>query len=123
MTWDQVRDLRQRSFDIGCHTNTHADFGTIDGSAIREELAISRGILEREMHAPTDLFSYPFGGKQNITEEARSMVRAAGFRCCLSCHGGVNRVADDPYYLTRIPVSSWYLSPHHLGAHMLAGRT
>lgn len=123
MTWDQVRALREHAFDIGCHTHTHADLGSIDAPAAHEELTTSRRILNRELQAPIDLFAYPYGGKQNITEEARAMVRAEGFRCCLSCHGGVNGVRDDPYHLTRIPVSSWYRSPYHLGADMLARRT
>src|SRR5258706_16456757 len=38
MTWDQVRALRRRGFDIGAHTRTHADLGQIGGASAPDEI-------------------------------------------------------------------------------------
>jgi peptidoglycan/xylan/chitin deacetylase (PgdA/CDA1 family) len=119
MTWDQVRVLNERGFDIGAHTRTHVDLGRAHGTAARDEIAGARTEIEREIGRRVDLFAFPYGRRENMTESNRALVRAAGFRCCCSCFGGVARGTADPFRLQRIAVTPWYGSPHHLGAAML----
>jgi peptidoglycan/xylan/chitin deacetylase (PgdA/CDA1 family) len=119
MTWDQVRSLRRRGFDIGAHTRTHVDLGRIGGASAHDEILSGRLELERQLDEPVDLFAYPYGGRDNLAEANRDLVRAAGFRCCCSCYGGVTTPGVDPFRLPRVPVSSWYVSPHHFGFELL----
>jgi peptidoglycan/xylan/chitin deacetylase (PgdA/CDA1 family) len=119
MTWDQVRSLRRRGFDIGAHTRTHVDLGDIVGASAYEEILGGRLELERELGEPVDLFAYPYGGRHNLAEANRDLVRAAGFRCCCSCYGGVTSAGADPFRLERVPVSAWYGSPHQFGFELL----
>jgi hypothetical protein len=63
-----------------------------------------------------DLFAFPYGLRDNMTESNRALIKAAGFRCCCSCFGGVARGTADPFHLRRIAVTPFYGSPHHLGA-------
>jgi peptidoglycan/xylan/chitin deacetylase (PgdA/CDA1 family) len=119
MTWDQVRSLRRRGFDIGAHTRTHADLGRIDVESARDEILGGRLELERQLGEPVDLFAYPYGGRDHLADANRDLVKAAGFRCCCSCYGGVTRAGADPFRLPRVPVSSWYVSPHQFGFELL----
>ena len=119
MTWDQVRSLRRRGFDIGAHTRTHVDLGQISGAAARDEIVGGRFELEQQVGEPIDLFAYPYGGRHNLADANRDLVRAAGFRCCCSCYGGVTAAGDDPFCLQRVPVSPWYSSPSHFGFELL----
>jgi len=119
MSWNQVRMLNERGFDIGAHTRTHVDLGCLDTVSAREEIAGGRKDIEREIGRPVDLFAYPYGRAGNISESNRALVRAAGFRCCCSCYGGVARGGADPFRLQRIAVTPWYGSPHHFGAAVL----
>jgi peptidoglycan/xylan/chitin deacetylase (PgdA/CDA1 family) len=119
MTWDQVRQLNERGFEIGAHTRTHPDLGRIDGKAAREEIAGARTEIERQIGRRVDLFAYPYGGRANMIESNRSLVKAAGFRCCCSCYGGLTSGGADPFHLQRIAVSPWYDSPHQFGAELL----
>ena len=119
MTWDQVRILNERGFDIGAHTRTHVDLGQVDGATARDEIVGARTEIERQLRRRIDLFAYPYGRPGNMIESNRALVKAAGFRCCCSCFGGVTPPGADPFHLQRIAISHWYDSPHQFGAELL----
>lgn len=119
MTWDDVRQLRDKGFEIGAHTLTHADLGRLDGDAAARELGESREILRRELGESPTLFSFPYGAPHRMTPASRARVRDAGYRCCLSGYGGTVARGDDPYHLRRAPVTLWHISPAHLGFELL----
>jgi len=123
MTWDQLRTLHRKGFDLGAHTQTHADLGRLSGAEAQREIVGARLDLEREIGAPVDLFAYPYGGASHLTDANRELVKAAGFRCCCSGLGGVTPTGSSPFHLRRIPVSLWHESPHQFGFEVAVGRT
>jgi peptidoglycan/xylan/chitin deacetylase (PgdA/CDA1 family) len=122
MIWDQVRALRDQGFEIGAHTHSHLDLGTADAEAVRVELATCREKLRRELGAPVTLFAYPFGGQDNMSPSSLTIVREAGFECCLSCFGGVNPPVADPFNLKRININGWFATPHQFGFELMLRR-
>jgi hypothetical protein len=122
MTWDQVRSLRDQGFEIGAHTENHVDMGRADAAVIRAELAACREKLRRELGVTPKLFAYPFGGRNNISPDSLSLVREAGFECCLGACGGVNPPNADPFRLNRISITGWFATPHQLGFELVACR-
>jgi peptidoglycan/xylan/chitin deacetylase (PgdA/CDA1 family) len=122
MDWDQLRELVSQGFEIGSHTDTHVDLGTADERTARLELETSRRKLDQQLGKPMRLFAYPFGGRANISEQARELVRQAGFACCLSAVGGVNAATASPFELSRIVVGSGYAIPEQFGFDLLIGR-
>jgi peptidoglycan/xylan/chitin deacetylase (PgdA/CDA1 family) len=123
MTWDQVRSLHRMGFDIGAHTRTHIDLGRDTGRGAREEILGSRLELENHLSTPVDLFAFPYGQRDNFADANRDLVKAAGFRCCCSCFGGVNRPGQDPFNLARIPISPRFATPHQFGLEVALGRS
>jgi peptidoglycan/xylan/chitin deacetylase (PgdA/CDA1 family) len=124
--WDSEggqRPLRRRGFDIGAHTRTHIDLGTASETEARDEIFGARRELEAQLATPVDLFAYPFGRRQNIARVNRDLIRAAGFRCCCSCFGGSVRSGTDPFHLSRVPISTWYKSPHEFALEVALGRS
>jgi peptidoglycan/xylan/chitin deacetylase (PgdA/CDA1 family) len=121
MTWDQVAGLAASGFSVGCHTHLHSDLGKLDAGRTRQELERFKDVLRRHTGLSADLFAYPYGRTSNVTAENTQAVRDAGFRCCLSCHGGVNAVGGDPFSLARVPVGPWFHSPYDLGYEMAVG--
>src|SRR5436190_3411716 len=71
MSWDQLRTLAAEGFELGCHSDGHIDLGCVDAKAVRADLELSRRKLKDELGFSTDLFAYPFVGKQNINERSR----------------------------------------------------
>lgn len=114
MTWSQVRRLHEDGFEIGAHTRTHADLGKVTGVRAEWEISGSRQEIEARLRAPVELFAYPYGGAESLTESSRELVRKAGFRCCASCFGGSNPRGGDPFWMRRIPISSWFSTPGQL---------
>jgi hypothetical protein len=78
--------------------------------------------LERELREPITLFSYPFGRKNQLSEDNRAEVRRAGFVCCASCYGGTISAETDPFRLPRVPITNWHLAPEQFGFEVLFER-
>jgi peptidoglycan/xylan/chitin deacetylase (PgdA/CDA1 family) len=119
MNWDQVRDLAQGDFEVGCHTHTHIDMGSLPPEQIRAELRQSREILETQIGRRVGLFAYPFGGRNNINDISLQLVRDEGFDCCVSCCGGVNSGEPDVFALNRLPISGWFTDPQQMAAEIV----
>jgi len=122
MTWDHVRELADRGFEIGAHTRTHADLGVTAGTAARDEIFGAKADLESRLARPVDLFAYPYGRKNNMTGDNRALVKAAGFRCCCSSVGGLTPTGADPFHMHRFAVSPWYGSPQQVGLELVRER-
>jgi peptidoglycan/xylan/chitin deacetylase (PgdA/CDA1 family) len=123
MTWDDIQDLHRRGFDIGAHTQTHADLGAVVGGTARDEIEGARQELELGLAAKIESFAYPFGGREHLTEANRQLVKAAGFRCCCSGFGGTVTRHTDPFQLPRVPISRWHAYPHQFGFDVALGRS
>lgn len=119
MTWDQVRLLRESGFEVGAHTVNHPDLGCVDRDEAEREVVESRSRLEAELGIPVQHFAYPFGGRINIKEENREVVRSAGFASCLSAYGGLVTHGTDPMSMQRVPTSNWALCPYQFGFELL----
>ena len=77
MNWDQVRQMRDWGFEIAAHTKNHVDLGKVSGKEALDEIQGSRERLEKELSESVDLFCYPYGRKEQITEEILK-----GFQLC-----------------------------------------
>lgn len=121
MTWDDVRDLARRGFEIGAHTVSHPDLGRIAAAEAEREIGESRERLERELGTGVDLFCYPFGNRQQLSNINRDVVRRSGVRCCFSCYGGTVSPGDDPFELERAPISLWHRTPSQYVYELVAG--
>lgn len=120
MTWEEVRTLVDQGFELGAHTVTHADCGTIAGADAMREIAGAKSELEAVTGGSIRHFAYPYGYAANMTEENRSIVEASGYGCCLAASGGTVRPSDHPFHLRRAPINSWYLSPYQFGFETLS---
>jgi peptidoglycan/xylan/chitin deacetylase (PgdA/CDA1 family) len=107
MSWGQVRELAAGGFEIGAHTLSHCDLGTVRGPQARREIFESRARLEHELGKDVPLFAYPFGGRNNLLAENRELVKEAGFRCCCSAFGGFVVPSSDRFNVQRIALTSW----------------
>lgn len=115
MSWDDARDLRDRGFEIGAHTCSHADLGAIAPREARREIVESVDRIEAELGERPTLFAYPFGGADNITDSLRAYVGELGLRCCPSSDGGLVTPDADPLRLPRVPITPWYADVWQFG--------
>lgn len=123
MNWEDVRSLGAQGFEIAPHTISHIDLGQVTGAAAVEEIVGSKARLEAELGTDsTHHFAYPFGGIDHLTEENRELIRAAGFKCCLSAYGGTVQASSNPFHLRRTAITPWFISPYQFAFEVLRGR-
>lgn len=110
LTWNEVRELHRHGIQFGSHTVTHADLRSLEPAELEFELGQSKEVIEQNLGAPIDSFSYPF----SLPEEDKSMVRFV--EDLLENFGfdhGVCRVLgrasrkSKRLFLPRLPINNW----------------
>jgi peptidoglycan/xylan/chitin deacetylase (PgdA/CDA1 family) len=103
---DEVLGLKELGFEIGAHTVQHLNLGEVSMSRVQREVLGSRAHLEAITGQPVEFFSYPFGGRRDVSEEVREIVRSAGFKALFSAHGGTVGKRTDLFDIPRSGASS-----------------
>jgi peptidoglycan/xylan/chitin deacetylase (PgdA/CDA1 family) len=98
---DQVRELSDAGFEIGCHSMTHTYLSDLNDLQLRREIVESKSRLEEIIGRSVHHFSCP-GGRWSSAVSA--MARRAGYRSVTTSRIGVNSAARDPYHLARLVV-------------------
>ena len=101
MSWEQLREMQSWGYTIGSHTVTHIDCVAEPEDTVRQELLQSRADLERELGQLNPIFAYPYGGRLQMNEACRVLVREAGYQACLAAYGGSNIGAVDRWNVQR----------------------
>ncbi len=102
-----VEAMLDAGWELAAHTIHHSDLTTLEGETLREEVAGSREILEREYGVPVKNFCYPAG---RFDEATIAAVEDAGYVGATTEVLGF-ATKDHPYELARIEVlGSWTLT-------------
>ncbi len=104
MSWEQIQRLRELGFTIGSHTVHHINCGQDDPRRVREEIVESKKTLEEKLGLSEVIFAYPFGKREDMTDEMRDFVRESGYVGCLSAYGGINDGDIDPFNVLRMGI-------------------
>jgi peptidoglycan/xylan/chitin deacetylase (PgdA/CDA1 family)/CelD/BcsL family acetyltransferase involved in cellulose biosynthesis len=99
--WDEIRKMKKQGIAFGAHTITHPVLAKLDYPRLGEEVLGSKRTIEDRLQSSIQHFAYPFGRARDIGDEARQVVREAGFKTAVTTEWGVNRVGDDPFDLKR----------------------
>ena len=100
LDWADLRSLVKLGFEIGSHTHTHPDLTKISISKAREEITVSKKILEDRLGVGVRYISYPFG---RYSETIKEIAWECGYEggVCLS-HPFKSR--NDIYEIERMSV-------------------
>lgn len=102
MSWQNIQDLQQAGFEIGCHTKTHPRLAALDRNAQHDEIAGAKILLEQHLGREVASFAYPFGSRADYNELSIALAREAGFRQAASNRYGVNTPRANRFDLRRI---------------------
>jgi peptidoglycan/xylan/chitin deacetylase (PgdA/CDA1 family) len=99
---EELRWLAKAGVEIGVHSRTHADLGSVTCSQrLFDEVVRPREELENALGQPVRYFAFPFGQHENLAAEAFQLAMAAGYAGVCSAYGGYNLVGDDDFHLQR----------------------
>ncbi len=104
-TLEQLKAMAAAGIEIGAHTYSHPDLGTlVDRRRLYEEVVTAGEELQAALGRRVRYFAFPFGLHANLNREAFGMAHRAGYEGVCSAYGGLNFPGDDAFHLQRIPV-------------------
>lgn len=77
---EQLQELADCGFEIGCHSASHADLTTLDDDRLLAETVGAKNTLEAAIDREVTTFCYPYG---HCDERSMTAVRSAGFRAAV----------------------------------------
>ena len=98
MSWDDLRLLVDRGWEVGGHTISHANLPLLSPKDMREEIAGGRRILENGSGSRVVSFAYPYGAFNALGTQA---AKAAGFRSGWTMAPHINHSRCDLFTLGR----------------------
>jgi peptidoglycan/xylan/chitin deacetylase (PgdA/CDA1 family) len=101
MLRNQVRELSDAGFEIGCHSMTHPYLTDLDDADLHREIVESKKQLEAISGRPVHHFSCPGGRWSPRVAEA---ARRAGYVSLATSRIGANGQVSDAFQLARIAV-------------------
>ena len=102
-TIESLVALDRAGIEIGAHTRTHPDLGSItDERVLADEVVAATIELEGLLQRKIRYFAFPFGQVVNLNAKVFSMLREIGLLGVCSAYGGWNEVGDDPFHLQRL---------------------
>ncbi len=106
MTWDQIKEISKEDFvEIGNHSHTHEYLADEGNELIKEDIAKSISIFEKNLGKNSDFFSYPFGEYSN---NFKNIIKDFGFKYAFGQHSGVMDETKDFFELPRYPINEKY---------------
>lgn len=87
---DVLKEARQRGFEIGSHTVSHARLSDISNSTelLQTEIQGSRKSLSALIGSSCDYIAWPYGKLEDVDRTSLQAVRDAGFRACFGAYRG-----------------------------------
>jgi len=101
LSWEQVAEMTRQSVIFGGHGAEHQLLSEMPVDAAREDIKISKEVIDLRCKAEVPTFSYPRGFR---TPQVVELVKAAGFRLAFIANGGRVSSVDDPFTLRRINI-------------------
>jgi peptidoglycan/xylan/chitin deacetylase (PgdA/CDA1 family) len=100
--WTDARQLEAAGFQCGSHTMWHQHLMRIPSSACRDELAVSKQVIEDQLGREVRHLAYPFG---EVDRVVRALADQVGYRSACSTRLGRSALGDDRLALHRVMVS------------------
>lgn len=102
-TIEQLRKMAAAGIEIGAHTRTHIDLGTVsDEQRIFDEVVTAGEELQAALGHTVRYFAFPYGLHANLNRVAFQMAYEAGYEAVCSAYGAFNFPGDDAFHLQRI---------------------
>lgn len=103
LTWEQISEIDSCGIECGAHSATHPQLDTLAPPAAREEIVLSKLVLEQQLGRQVPTFAYPYGFYNSTV---RQLVQQAGYSSACAIKHAMSAVTDDRFALARIIVDS-----------------
>jgi peptidoglycan/xylan/chitin deacetylase (PgdA/CDA1 family) len=101
LSWGQLAELSSAGVEIGSHSHSHPQLDQISEPRVRDELAISRRLLEDRLGRPVCSVAYPYGYS---SRRVRTVARDIGYLQAAVVANAVAASGCDPFGVPRLTV-------------------
>ena len=101
LSWEQLKDMQHRGIEIGSHTANHLPLTEMDMETARNEVKLSKLLMEWNGVDTIYTLSYPNG---KYTTELRDMLKEEEYLAAVTGDAGLNTLDTDTYQLQRINI-------------------
>lgn len=101
LSWDEVREMEKHGIICGAHTVTHPILSRLTTGELTYELVESFARVRSNTKNCTNVFAYPNGQAEDVTDDVIAEVRHTGFEAALTTLPGWNTHDTNPYMLRR----------------------
>ncbi|MES2557284.1 MAG: polysaccharide deacetylase family protein [Bacteroidota bacterium] len=98
VSWEELQLLKMEGHTIGSHGLTHQRLSKLTSDEVRNELLLSKEILEKEIGSPVRLFSFPYG---DFTPAISELAIETGYANYVSTEFGFNQFPGNSVVLKR----------------------
>lgn len=98
---EQIQELANTGWEIGSHSQTHADFSKLTATDINREISGSKNMLERELGIKIKYFAYPKG---YYNDEITSEAKRAGYDLAFPVDDGYVTEKTNRFAIPRVGV-------------------
>jgi len=103
MSWEQIKEVNKIGIECGSHSHSHAQLDILKKDLARDEIFLSKKILEDQLGKEISSFAYPFGYHDKTT---RQLVIEAGYSSACAVKYALSNLKDDHFALSRIIVEN-----------------
>jgi len=103
LSWGELREMASAGMKIGAHTCSHPDLTRLPAAAVREEMRVSKEVIEDALGTAVESFAYPLGRWNHDARE----IACELFECSVTDRLGLVTRRSDPHALER--VDGYYL--------------
>jgi peptidoglycan/xylan/chitin deacetylase (PgdA/CDA1 family) len=106
LKWEEVKEMSQNGVYFGSHTKTHPVLSRISIEKAEDEIAGSKETLENILNQNISTFAYPYGKKNDYSEDIITILRNNGYKfACSTVKGSEALPLQKPLELKRKPMS------------------
>jgi len=103
LSWAQIREMAEGGLvSIGAHTVSHVILTRCSPDRARNELLVSKQLIEQKLGAPCTMFCYPNGQLGCFDASTRAMLQELGYECGITTVFGTNGPHSDVFELKRL---------------------
>jgi len=99
LSWGQAKEMSGGGVEIGAHTVNHPLLTYEDKAAAKEELELSKQMLESALGVEVRAFAYPNG---DWNEAVRDQVAESGYRCAFTTKPAWYAHGENAYSISRV---------------------
>ena len=124
LNWEEIVEMSRGGITFGAHTMSHPCLSNMATEIARDEIAMSKEILETYVKTPVKHFAVPNGKEEDFTNELREYCRKIGLESVVTTEPGVVDSNDDRFRLKRVlPTPPLYYFACEIARYLFFGKT